>query len=183
MGQTKSASFRLQVITERQKENLSYAELCRRHQVSYNTIRNICIAFDKNGASSLSPDYSACGRKISNESEKVYRLVRLTKHYHEDWGVPYIRTKIGQKFPQLTLQSTRTYQRRLAKEKPKKAVPPPVIPKIKAEPKVRQPHDEWQIDAKERLVLPDGTQACYLNITDKKSNAILKAKPFPPGQD
>ncbi len=47
----------------------------------------------------------------------------------------------------------------------------------------RIPHQTWQVDAKECLVLPDGTEACYLNVTDEKTAAVLKAKVFPLGED
>ncbi|MCB9339942.1 MAG: hypothetical protein H6577_17595 [Lewinellaceae bacterium] len=35
------------------------------------------------------------------------------------------------------------------------------------------------MDANERIGLADGSEGCYLNVTDTKSNAILKAKAFP----
>ncbi|MCB9291910.1 MAG: hypothetical protein H6559_02085 [Lewinellaceae bacterium] len=54
---------------------------------------------------------------------------------------------------------------------------------------VRQAHDEWQIDAKEQVKLEAAGQAklepreeaCYLNITDTKSHALLNARAFPTG--
>lgn len=183
MGQPKSASFRRKVVMDRKSENLSYSELSRRYTISYNTAKSICESYDQHGESSLTPDYSKCGLKISEESEKIYRLVRLVKHYHQGWGIPFILTKLSRKFPELTYQSVRTYQRRLALEKPTNDVPAAIVPKVKPLPKVYQAHDEWQIDAKERIVLSTGQGACYLNITDTKTHAILKAKPFPPRAD
>ncbi|MCH2043014.1 MAG: hypothetical protein MK212_02650 [Saprospiraceae bacterium] len=44
--------------------------------------------------------------------------------------------------------------------------------------KVKEVHDEWQIDAKENLTLQDGSRACYLNIVDKKSGAVLASHCF-----
>lgn len=82
----------------------------------------------------------------------------------------------------MELQSIRTYQRRLKKVKPS-GLPCPKVPKSEPGYEVQQAHDEWQIDANERIPLihPSNQQkqACYLNITDTKSHAILKAKPFP----
>lgn len=183
MGQATNATLRLEVIAVHRAEKLSYGALAKRFKLSYNTVRTICIEYEKHGTSSLTPDFSNCGRKISDESEKAYRLVRLIAHLHEDWGVPYILTKIKFAFPQLKLQSIRTYQRRLAKERPNGPLPVPVVPKIKNQPKARQAHDEWQIDAKERIVLPNGKEVCYLNITDTKSHSLIKVKPFPPCTD
>ena len=34
-------------------------------------------------------------------------------------------------------------------------------------------HETWQIDAKERIVLADGSQGCWLTIIDEKSGATL----------
>ncbi len=180
MGKATTSTLRLEVATAHRVENLSYGALAERFSLSYNTVRNICIAFQAHGTSSLTPDYSRCGRKISEHCEKVYRLVRLIAHCHKDWGVPFILTKIRYAYPELELQSIRTYQRRLAKERPNGPATLPVVPRVKNPPKARQVHDEWQIDAKERINLPNGSEVCYLNITDKKSHALLKAKPFPP---
>lgn len=184
MGQAKPSSFRLMVVREKQTEGLSYYELSRRHGVSYNTIRVICRSYEVKGESSLVPDYSACGRRACPEYEKGYRLVRLVKHLHASWGVPYITTRIREHFPDLPLLSDRQYQRFLKANRTLNAViPPPKIPKFSPDERPRQAHQEWQVDAKERIVLKDNSEACYLNFTDTKSHALLKAKAFPPGTD
>ena len=129
------------------------------------------------------PDYSACGRPIRESTEKAYRLVRLVSHFHPTWGVPYLLTRIEITYPDLALQSIRTYQRRLKKDCPKVELPPAKLPKSGLLNDVRQAHDEWQIDAKEQLRLLDGQKASYLNITDTKTHALLKVKPFSPRLD
>lgn len=183
MGQAKPASLRLKIVQARQAEQLSFTAIANRYEVSYNTVRNICRAYEEHGQSGLVPNYTACGRKVKESAQKVYRLVRLVRHFHPDWGIPYILTRIECAFPQLPLQSIRTYQRRLSKELPQQELPSAQVPRIKSNEKVRQAHDEWQIDAKERIELPSGEKVCYLNITDTKSHGILKAKPFSPQSD
>jgi transposase len=180
MGQAKQAAFRLQVVQERQSEGLSYSALCKRHGVSYNTVRSICTSYELKGESSLLPDYSACGRPRVLDSEKGYRLVRLLKYLHPGWGVPYITTRIKEQFPQLALSSDRQCQRRLRSDVADVAVPPPKLPKQPSPERPRLANDEWQVDANERIGLADGSESCYLNVTDAKSNALLKAKAFPP---
>lgn len=180
MGQAKQAAFRLQLVQERQSEGLSYSALCKRHGVSYNTARSICISYESKGEAGLLPDYSACGRPISPDTEKGYRLVRLLKHLHPGWGVPYITTRIRERYPQLALSSDRQYQRRLRSEVAALALPPPRLPKQPSAERPRLANDEWQVDANERIGLADGSEGCYLNVTDTKSNALLKAKAFPP---
>ena len=142
MGTALSSSLRLQIVQSRQKEGLSYRRLADQYQVSYQTVRNLCKAFAQKGESALVPDYSGCGRRISPSAEKVYRLVRLIAYLHPTWGVAYILTRIELSYPQLVLQSTRTYQRRISKDRPKVALPPPKVPTPGLHHDVRQAHDE-----------------------------------------
>lgn len=183
MGQPISSSLRLEIVTARREEKLSYRALATRFKVHYHTARNICISYAERGEAALVPDYSACGRPIKTAAEKVYRLVRLIYHFHPDWGVPYILTRIEIAYPELPLQSERTYQRRLNKDCPRVELPPPRLPRENLVNDVRQPHDEWQIDAKEQIRLKSGQNLSYLNITDTRTHALLKAKPFPPPGD
>src|SRR5262249_21305104 len=46
--------------------------------------------------------------------------------------------------------------------------------------RAQQPHDVWQTDAVERLILLDGSPACWLRISDEYSGAILATELFPP---
>jgi len=180
MGQAKPVQLRLQIAQERQSEGISYVELNKRHGISYNTVRSICASYESKGEAGLVPDYSACGRPVAPGPEKGYRLVRLIKHLHPDWGVPYITTRIREGFPGLELLSDRQYQRRLKAGTLEVVVPPPKLPRQPPPERPRLANDEWQVDANERIGLADGSEGCYLNVTDTKSNAILKAKAFPP---
>lgn len=180
MGQPLSSVLRLEIVQARASENLSYRDLATRYKVNYHTVRNLCIGYTEYGESALIADYSGCGRPISKEREKVYRLVRLVRHYHPGWGVPYIITRISVAYPNLKLQSNRTYQRRLKKDCPNPNLPPAQVPREPIINDVRQAHDEWQIDAKEQLKSRDGQDYSYLNITDTCTHALLETKPFPP---
>jgi hypothetical protein len=180
MGHPTSSSLRLEIIKARQEDQLSYRSLAVRYKVSYQTARHICLCYAQQGQSALVADYSTCGRGISPAAQKAYRLVRIIAHYHPTWGVGYILTRIRIVYPDLSLQSERTYQRRLKKDCPKVDVPPAKIPRASLHNDVRQAHDEWQIDAKEQIKLVHDQRVCYLNITDTKSHALLKAKLFPP---
>lgn len=183
MGQVTPSSVRLAIVKARQEEKLSYRALAARYKVNYHTARNLCRAYEDRGESALVPDYSNCGRRVNPNAEKAYRLIRLVRYFHPDWGVPFIVTKLRVAYPDLVLQSDRHYQRRLKKDCPKEEVPPPKIPRASLFNDVRLAHDEWQIDAKEQIKLESGQQVSYLNITDTKSHALLKVKPFPPPGD
>lgn len=183
MGQALSASLRLKIIKARTEEKLSYRAIAARFGINHHSVGRLCKAYEEHGRGCLVPDYSNCGKKISTQAEKVYRLVRLVRHFHSEWGVPYILTRIEVAYPNLVLQSHRTYQRRLKKDCPKPDLPPPTVPRAPLLNDVRQAHDEWQLDAKEQIKLGSGQEVCYLNTTDTKSHALLKAKPFPPAVD
>lgn len=181
MAQAKEASLRLKIIAGR-GEGASYAALARDYKVNYHTVRTLCLRYEAQGESALRPNYSKCGRRVEAGHEKCFRLVRLLKRLHPSWGVPYIIARIKERYPALPLQSTRHYQRRLGLATGK--VPKATLPKAPAQSRPRQPHDEWEVDAKERIEFDGGKQkACFLNITDAKTNAQLKAGVFPPGQD
>lgn len=180
MGQPICSSLRLKIVKARQEEELSYRAIASRYQVNYHSARNICLSYATREESALLPDYSNCGRPIDPGGEKAYRLVRLTRYFHPGWGVPYILTRIHVGYPDLGLQSERTYQRRLKKDCPAVNLPPPKIPRENIINDVRQAHDEWQIDAKEQLKLRSGQDYSYLNVTDTQTHALLQARPFPP---
>ena len=57
--------------------------------------------------------------------------------------------------------------------KPRQQLQQPPIGQAKAV------HNIWQVDAKENLVLLDGSPGCYLTITDEHSGAGLAALVFP----
>ena len=114
MGQAIDSSRRLEIIKSRQEENLSYRAIADRYKVSYNTVRTLCQTYEERGQSALVPDYSKCGRVVDPIAERSYRLVRLVRHFHPEWGVPYILTRIEVDYPDLPLQSIRHYQRRAA---------------------------------------------------------------------
>ncbi len=175
MAQAKDAQLRLKIVADR-NHGVSYTELAKRYGINYHTVRTLCLRYKTQGQSGLLPKYSNCGRHIKAEHEKCFRLVRLIKHLHSDWGIPYIVVRIKESFPDLPMQSIRHYQRRLnlsTNKIPKQTLPPPP-----SQDRPRQAHDEWQIDAKERIILPNGKEACFLNITDTKTHALLKAKVF-----
>lgn len=180
MAQAKDVLLRQKIATEHQN-GASYNRLAQRYGVSYNTVRTICIRYKELGEAGLVPRYSNCGRPVVDGAERSFRLVRLLKHLHTTWGIGYILVRIQLDYPHLALQSERHYQRRLADGK--STLPKPQLPSSAPADRSRLAHDTWQIDAKERIGMADGQERCFLNITDEKTAAILKAKGFSPRTD
>jgi hypothetical protein len=177
MAQAKEVLLRQQIASD---HNLgeSYSSLAKRYALSYNTVHTICKRHKEFGEPGLIPRYSNCGRHVISGAERSFRLVRLLKHLHPTWGVAYILVRVRRGYPGLALQSERHYQRRLANGA--KALPRPQLPPPAPTERARLPHDTWQIDAKERIGMADGQERCFLNITDEKTAAVIKAKGFPP---
>ncbi|HQE50375.1 MAG TPA: helix-turn-helix domain-containing protein [Fervidobacterium sp.] len=180
MGQAKEISIR-QKIALAHKQGRSYTELANEYGINFNTVRTICLRYEAEGERGLVPRYGNCGRSIKDDDELAFRFVRLVKSLHPLWGISYILGRIRQDYPNLQLQSLRHYQRRVQSKTGK--IPKAQVPRITPADTARVAHETWQIDAKECIELGDGSGACYLNISDEKTAAVLKAKVFPPGQD
>jgi transposase len=182
MGQAKEISLRQKVVTDRQMGE-SYQCLSVRYGLSYLTVRRWCQRHTLYGEAGLVPSYQKCGRRVKAEACLHFRFVRLMAHLHPTWGMPFIVCRIRQKYPELALQTPRHYQRRIRRKFG--TLPAPTLPKTAREDRARQPHEVWQVDAKERITLADGSgaEACFLNFTDEKTSGLLKAVSFPPGAD
>ncbi|MEZ4991387.1 MAG: helix-turn-helix domain-containing protein [Saprospiraceae bacterium] len=98
MGQAKEAAVRQKIVLD-WRAGMSYAALARQYGMSYNTIRSLCYRYQAEGSSGLLPNYGRCGRKVEGQHAKVFRLIRLLKHLHPQWGVPYLVQRIEEKYP------------------------------------------------------------------------------------
>jgi transposase len=176
MGLATSHEIRHAVI-KAYAETPNYASLSRQFHLSYHTIRTLCMRYDKEGNKGILPKYASSGKKVEEQAEKHYRLVRLIKSLHATWGVGYILHQLKKKYPDLIFQTERHYQRRLEQagfyDKPVK------LPPTKPYDRARIAHDTWQIDAKERFLIGSGERCCYLNITDEATGSILEIQVFP----
>lgn len=162
-------------------QGLSMLSISAQSAVSYNSVKRLINSYKKEGASSLIPKYGNCRPKRSYESERSYRLVRLCKHYHPQWGVEYILMRLKAQYPDLKLCVGRVYERRLQTDQARTYVSyaknPPLQYSYRIE-AARLPHDTWQIDGKEQLRTLDGQAACYLTVSDEKTGCLLAANVF-----
>lgn len=177
MGQAKSLEIRQQVVVLR-KQGFTLLQISSELQLGLGTVKSIVKRYSTQGDLGLRTVYSNCGRRVDSSHRIAYRLVRLMKYLHPTWGVPFIRSKILEKFPQVTLQGTRHYQHLLFKDSDK--LPPPILPSPIRMDRSRIAHDVWQIDAKERFSLLNGQEVCYLTISDESTGALIGVRAFPP---
>jgi Helix-turn-helix domain len=167
-----------EMIINLHSQGVSMRQISFQEKISYDAVRRLVSRYKTEGDQGLIPKYSQCGPKRSEESECSYRLVRLYKHYHPEWGVSYILMKIRNTYPQLLLCVSRVYERRLKLANKLTIVKNPPLQYVYHVERSREPHDAWQGDAKELLQTLDGQVACYLSIIDEKTGCLLEAKVF-----
>lgn len=146
-------------------------------QASITTVRRLIYAYKCGGAAGLQPAYKACGPKQPRCNRALLRAALWLKRLHPQWGAPFIHLCLIRRYKDQHAPSVRSMQRWMRKtglNPPRRHLPSTHIGWA------LQPHNIWQVDAKERLVLQDGQCACYLTITDEHSGACLQALVFPP---
>ena len=110
----------------------------------------------------------------------IYRAARCLKAWHPGWGGGRIRGLLKQKYPGKALPHPRTIQRWF-KDNGQIRVKTQ-LPEEDAH-WANRVHEVRQIDAKEHLQLANGQKACWLNIEDEYSSAVLDPPVFPLCQD
>ncbi len=180
MGQAKTLDVRQRVVTMKQSKHTN-AIIAKSLQIGIGTVKNIWKRYKINGQAGLPACYDKCGRPISSNDELAFRLVRLVRHLHPTWGVPFIVLNISAKYPNLKLRSIRQYQRRLFEGSDQ--LPRPILPPKPDAEQSRVAHDTWQIDAKERFTIQNGQEVCYLTIVDEATGSLLGTQAFPPFTD
>ena len=179
MGKAISMHLRELIVKDRESGK-SLMQISQEQNLSYSTVRNLWKRYQQVGIKGLAPNYSNCGPKQVKTAYPIYRRVMWLKRRHPKWGAPYIRTLLQQRYPTMVLPSARTMQLWFRKKGYNHPKSTPAKPKLIP---VETPHDCWQVDAKEKLILVDNTRACYLTIVDAKSGAIIDSPAFPPQTD
>lgn len=165
-------------------------ELVRRHQagepltelalalgLSYRAARGLWRRFRALGEKGLDNAYANCGPPGPRFPEPIYQATLCLRREHPRFGAGLIRLKLQDRFPGQALPSERTLNRwiREAGLQPLRGR----RPKVAAD-WAKEPHEVWQIDAKERLRLADGSGVCQVSVVDEGSGAALGAVAFPP---
>lgn len=165
-------------------------ELVRRHQqgepltaiaaslnAPYPTVRHWWRRFRLEREAGLQTHYDRCGPKEPKAGSLLHQAALALKREHPQWGGGRIRLELQGPFLDQSVPQVRALQRwfRKAGLQPARAKPPPV----QRQPG-QEPHQVWQMDAKERMRLLNGSGVSLLTVTDEASGAVLGAVPFPP---
>jgi hypothetical protein len=168
-----------QQVIELKMKGSSLPSIAEEQQLSYVTLLRLWKRYKAAGTSGLTPHYNKCGPAAGSRcAPLIYRAALWLKRCHPHWGAALIRVILQDRYKDMSVPAERTLQhwfstKKLYKLKSRFPVLSSSIPAC-------QPHDVWQIDAKEKLCLLSGQKVSYLSVVDQHSGALLKAAVFPP---
>lgn len=145
--------------------------------LSYRTARGLWRRYRERGAAGLGPDYGRCGRRGPRCAAEVHEAALALRRAHPGWGAGLLRVELAGRCPGRPLPSRRTLNRWLRAaglQPPRGRAPAGRVGRGRAA------HAVWELDAKERLRLGDGSPASLLSAVDEASGAAVGAVPFPP---
>lgn len=174
MGQAIAMAVREQFIRLKD-QGYSLSVISEQLGLRYGTACKLSAQFKREG--NLSVHYQHCGSKNRKTDPLLVRASLWLRRLHPGWGAPFIRLQLVRRYGAEGVARSRTLQRWFVAcklTKPRQQVHLPRIGTAKAV------HNIWQVDAKEKLTLADGTEACYLTLVDEHSGAGLAALVFPP---
>lgn len=166
-------------------------EIARRHQAGeplpaiaaalqlpYLTVRGLWRRFRQLGEAAFRPDYARCAHPGARCAPEIPTQALALKRAHPSFGAAVLRLLLAEAFPTAALPHTRTLQSWFQQA----GLSPRRARKVSApRTRGRAAHAVWQLDAKERLRLGDGTEACAFSLVDEGTGTALGAVTFPPG--
>jgi transposase len=166
-----------QTIIEHHQAGQPLAAIAQEFQLSYRAVRTLWYRYRTDGDAGLQTNYAHCGSAQHHFSTSLQELACSLKRAHPRWGAGLIHVQLHKQFPAQTLPSWRTLQRwwrQAGLQSPRRRAPS--VQRTRGQ----HPHDVWELDAKERIRLQDGSWSCVLSVVDEASGALLAATPFPP---
>lgn len=164
-------------IVQRHQQGETLTAIAQQLQVPPSTVRDWWRRFRDHGEAGLQTHYARCGPKQPKAGLAIHEAALTLKRQHPQWGAGLIRLQLAEQFPGQKLPQVRAIQRwfHAAGLQPARAKRPPMERQ-----RGKEPHEVWEIDAKERMRLADGSGTSVLTVTDEASGALLGATPFPP---
>lgn len=172
-------STRQAIIALRQRHH-SQPEIACQLEVSLSSVKSIIRRYAESGEAGLQPNYDNCGPHSPTTCARQVRMFCALKTWHPGWGYDKIGSLIQAKHPSMRLANRRTvYRWWHAKDLMRKRSKPPQSAKQWAS----SPHQIWQIDAKEMMLLKDNQRYCWLNIVDEHTGTVIDPPVFPLRKD
>ena len=166
-----------QDIIQRHQAGQSLSAIAHELLVSYRSVRAFWQRYRSSADAGLQTHYLHCGPSQRSFPSLLYQAASSLKRDHPRWGAGLIQLQLRKQFPSQPLPSWRTLQRWWQQDGLSAARPRLPVPRRT---RGGQPHEVWELDAKERIRLQDGSWSCVLSVVDEASGALLDATPFPP---
>jgi transposase len=166
-----------QQIVWRHQQGETLKQIALSAGIAYRTVLGCWRRYRDQGPDGLTIHYDRCGPQGPKFPKEQIEAALALKRAHPRWGAGLIRLQLAKQFANQPLAAERTLQTwfREAGLQPVKAVQPPADKQ-----RANDAHAVWQIDAKERMHLADGSPTSVLTVTDEASGALLGGMPFPP---
>jgi hypothetical protein len=162
----------------RWQEHANSHQVAIEFSLSLRTVQRLFARFDQDGEKGIVPDYGLCGLQQSQRTAPglVEQLCQVRRD-HPLWGSEMIRLELEEVTEDLPC--ARTIRRHLQQAG---LQPAPVGRPRSAEshvPRAEEPHQGWQMDACEELILQNQQLVSWLRVVDECSGAFLKTVVFP----
>jgi hypothetical protein len=163
---------------QRWQQHDTPVDIVRRFRISLRCAQRLLDRFARDGEAGLMPHYARCGQQQpqATPATVVARCCQLRRDYPH-WGAEMIRLELqaqGENPP--TAHTIRRYLRDAGLQ------PAPVgrrvRPRLPVVPRAERPHQGWQMDASEEIVLQTGQRVCWLRVVDECSGAFLQTIVF-----
>jgi hypothetical protein len=167
-----------QAIVQRHQAGETLPAVAADLHLSLWSVRRIWRRFRDWGSARLGPDYDRCAPRGPRSPRWLHRAALWLRRRHPTWGAAVIRFFLQQHWPKASVPHERTLQRWFRRAH---LLPPPRQLPPQHPTRGQEPHEVWQMDAKEKVRLGNGGQASWLALIDEASGGLLAGEVFPPG--
>jgi hypothetical protein len=168
-----------QTIVQRHEAGETLPAIAADLHLSKWSVRKVWRRFRDLGAARLAPDYDRCGPREPHTPRLLYRAALWLRRRHPTWGAAVIRLVLQERWPAAPIPHERTLQRWFRRAH---LLPPPRQVPPQNPTRGQEPHQVWQMDAKEQVRLGNGSRASWLTLMDEASGGLIAAEVFPPGR-
>lgn len=165
-----------ELVVTRYREGVAKSHIAKQLGLSRGTVTTLIKRYESGGQEGLVPNYAACGRRVDRSEDFIFRAYQCLKTWHPGYGYDRISSQISTKRPGLKLPDRRTVYRWW---NAKGLVIKRLKTRGRSAPWTKELHEGWQVDAKEKMKLADGSRCCWLNIVDEGSGTVVDPPVFP----
>ena len=153
----------------RWKRKRKAQEVAQEFGLSLRTVQRLYRRFEIWAEDGVPPDYDQCGQQQTQQTpDEILLQAQQLRNEHPTWGAELIRLHLDSEAP---LPAARTLQRWFKKNVIPTA-PPGNRPAANPE-RATRPHQVWQMDGKEYVLLKNGQRISWLRVVDEFTGAVL----------